>query len=109
MKISQMYRSALIVTMILILRSRSTLYIAHEQRSSIDKQKILCIGVPAFISAMQIEPSSTAIPSLPALYPPVQARTGFWDANAAEATSHPRSSLASRNRRTNPRPARSWQ
>jgi hypothetical protein len=38
--------------------------------------------------------SAAAIPSRLALSPRVQERADFWDANAAEATSHPRSSPA---------------
>jgi SnoaL-like domain len=52
--------------------------------------------------------SSEAIPSWPVPFRRARAPVGFWGANAAEAAPHPRSSPASRNRRTNPLPARSW-
>lgn len=55
------------------------------------------------------ETSLKAFPNWPAPFPLVQEQADFLDANAAEAIPHPRSFPASRNRRTNPRPARSWQ
>jgi len=71
--------------------------------------RVVAVQNPLTVRWTPLPPaSSEAIPSWPAPFQRVQERADLLGANAAEATPHPWSSPASRNRRTNPRPAQSW-